>query len=341
MEILYFLGRIYSRLAQNRTRAYATKWNEKYAQNWQRIITILRCHWSNSQFDSFEWFWISDEFWTEKKSKNIHKSILNSAFKYQRVVAFWLCVCFFITDWLSYECVRIFVCPCSNACVRKCVCVRVCVCMTDRMCMCCMAWHGMAWYTNVYRVWVLVFLFEKCMAVKRTAATTAVAAAERWMAFTYTKCSFACACAVQCHRLASPRRRQRQKQKYRNMFIYIGWWFTSYERCIHIHIHIRVHIFVSYNNNNLHTHFLSYPENSLFLLPSHLSIWFCFNKTKFRCIFHALIIILWSLMCKIWFSKDLFWDGSSRLVSKSKATKTDWISFRIQDIYKWENSIDF
>lgn len=44
--------------------------------------------------------------------------------------------------------------------------------------------------------------------------------------------------------MPSPRQRQRQRQRHRN--ICIRWWFTSYERCIHIH----AHTFVSYNNNN-------------------------------------------------------------------------------------------
>lgn len=102
----------------------------------------------------------------------------------------------------------------------------VCVCLDDRQNV--YVWHGMVWYSiPAYIVWVLVSLFEKCMAVGAYGGYSCSGSSKKMDGIHIYKMLV----HLSLYR-TMPSPRQRQTHKHRN--ILDG---GSYERCTHIQIY--------------------------------------------------------------------------------------------------------
>lgn len=119
------------------------------------------------------------------------------------------------------------VCVCVYFCMpaHRCVWVCMCACLPERLCI-----HSLS---------IIVFLFGICMVAKRTAATIAVAASERWMAFYIYKMLRSCTVC-------------RRSGKSKSIGIY---WIVVHFIC-NAYMYVDIHGSVYYN---LYTHLLSYP----------------------------------------------------------------------------------
>lgn len=105
----------------------------------------------------------------------------------------------------------------------------VCVCMIDRMCM-----YGMVYQCCIYSLSISLSI-RKMYGCETYGGYNCSGSSRKMDGIHILYRMFV---RLSLYR-TMPSPRQRQRQKHRNI---LDWWFTSYERCIHIHscTHIRI-----------------------------------------------------------------------------------------------------